>query len=128
MTPALLVTPTSTSTRPLPKSLPRVPDLPGFMNSENYQLYMRLTAPPKEPDWIDMISMEFLERHPAFIKPPPDRHGVPVWETIGKNPTIEELLASEQGVRYSAPMLCTFLMHFLRMSGANICRRFDGRK
>ena len=49
-----------------------------------------------------MISMEFLQNHPAFVKPPPDRHGVPVWETIGENPSIDELLASKQGVRYSA--------------------------
>ena len=129
VTPALLVTPTSTSTGPLPKSLPRVPDLPGLMNSKNYQSYMRLTAHPKEPDWIDMISKEFMERHPAYKKPPPDRHGVPIWDTVRKIPSIEELLASGQGVRYSALMLCTFfLMHFLSKSGVTICRGFGGRK
>ena len=92
----------------LPKSLPLVPDLPGFANTEIYQLYMRLTAHPKEPDWIDMISMEFLQNHPAFVKPPPDRHGVPIWETIRENPSMEELLASKQGVCYSALLPCTF--------------------
>jgi len=111
------VTPSVTSVTPaipstLPKSLPLVPDLPGFAKTEIYQLYLRLTAHPKEPDWIDMISREFLERHPAFSKPPPDRHGVPVWETIGKNPTMKELLASKQGVRYSALMLRTFFDAF----------------
>ena len=104
VTPALSVI-SSTS---LPKSLPLVPDLPGFAKTEIYQLYMRLTAHPKEPDWIDMISMEFLQNHPAFVKPPPDRHGVPIWETIRENPSMEELLASKQGVRYPALVLCTF--------------------
>jgi len=90
---------------------------------------MRLTAHPKEPDWIDMISQEFMERHPAFKKPPPDRHGVPIWDTVRKIPSIEELLASGQGVCCSALMLCTFfLMHFSSKSGVNICRGFGGRK
>jgi len=90
------VTP-ATLTRPSP-----------FAEPEIYQLYLKCMAPPKNPDWIDMISMEFLQNHPAFVKPPPDRHGVPVWETIGENPSIDELLASKQGVRYSALIFCPF--------------------
>ena len=53
----------------------------------------------KNPDWIDMISMEFLKNHPAFVKPPPNRLGVPVCETIRENPSIDELLTSKH---YSA--------------------------
>ena len=128
MTPAPSVTPAISSTS-LPKFLPLVPNLPGFAKTEIYQLYMRLTARPKDPDWIDMISKEFIERYPAFNKPPPDRRGIPIWDTVRKNPSMEELLASKQGVCYSALMLCTFfLMYFLRTSGVNICRRFGGRK
>ena len=90
---------------------------------------MRLSARPKDPEWIDMISKEFIERHPAFNKPPPDTRGVPIWDTVRKFPSVEELLASGRGVRYSAPKLCTFfLMHFLSKSGVTICRGFGGRK
>jgi len=69
---------------------------------------MKATAHLKEPDWIDMISKEFLGEYATYNKPPPDRHKVPVWDTVRKNPSMEELLASGQGVRYSAPMLCPF--------------------
>jgi len=64
-------------------------------------------APPKNPNWIDMIFMEFLQNHPAFVKSLPDRHGI-VWETIGENPSIDELLASKQKVCYSSLILCPF--------------------
>ena len=127
-TPAIpSVTPAAPVIPKRPSPLPLVPDLPGFAKSEIYQLYMKLTAHLKEPDWIDMISMEFLKGHPAFTQPPPDRHKVPLWDSV-RNPSLGELLASEQGVRHSTPMLCLFLMHFLRKSGMNICRRFGGRK
>jgi len=46
-----------------------------------------------------MISMEFLKNHSAFVKPSPDRLGVPVCETIRENPSIDELLTSKH---YSA--------------------------
>ena len=76
-----------------------------FAEPEIYQLYLKYMAPPKNPDWIDMISMEI---HPAFVKPPPNRHGVLVWETIGENTSIDELLVSKQGVHYSSLILCSF--------------------
>jgi len=81
---------------------------PQFGKPEISRLYLQCMAPSKNPDWIDMISMDFLQSHPAFVEPLPDRRGIPVWETLGKNPSVAELLASKQGVRYSAPMLCPF--------------------
>ena len=91
----------ATSTRP--KIL-----TPQFGKPEINRLYLQCMAPPKNPDWIDMISMDFLQSHPAFVEPLPDRHGIPVWETLGKNPSVAELLASKQGVCYSVPILCSF--------------------
>ena len=79
-----------------------------FVKPEIYQLYLKYMVPLKNPDWIDMISIEFLQNHSAFVKLPPDRHGVPIWETIGENPSIDELLASKQGVHYSSLILCPF--------------------
>jgi len=96
ITTAISVTP-ATLTRPSPFAEPKI-----------YQLYLKCMAPSKNPNWIDMISMEFLQNHSAFVKPPPDRHGVPVWETIGENPSIDELLASKQRVCYSSLILCPF--------------------
>jgi len=55
-----------------------------------------------------MISMEFSQNHPAFVEPPPDRHGDSEWETIGENSTIDEFLASKEEVCYSALIFCPF--------------------
>jgi len=96
VTTAMSVAP-ATLTRPSPFAEPQI-----------YQLYLKCMAPPKNPTWIDMISIEFLQNHPAFVKPPSNRHGVSVWKTIGENPSIDELLASKQEVCYSSLILCPF--------------------
>ena len=54
-----------------------------------------------------MISFECLESHPAFVRPPIDRHGVAELDTITHLP-VEDLLASPKGVRRSALLLCPF--------------------
>ena len=101
--PALSVKSVAPATSTRPKIL-----TPQFGKPEINRLYLQCMAPPKNPDWIDMISMDFLQSHPAFVEPLPDRHGIPVWETLGKNPSVAELLASKQGVCYSVPILCSF--------------------
>jgi len=72
------------------------------------RLYSECIAPPKNLDRTDMISMEFSQNHPAFVEPPPDRHGDSEWETIGENSTIDEFLASKEEVCYSALIFCPF--------------------
>ena len=103
VTPAPSVKSVAPATSTRPKIL-----TPQFGKPEINRLYLQCMAPPKNPDWIDMISMDFLQSHPAFVEPLPDRHGIPVWETLGKNPSVAELLASKQGVCYSVPILCSF--------------------
>ena len=90
-------------------TVPVIPSVSALLLPARSQAHQHLNsvAPPAEPDWIDMISFEFLENHPAFVKPPPSRHGVPEWDTT-RNPSIDELLESKQGVRYHASILCPF--------------------
>ena len=111
MTPAISVTPTIPPTSSGPPRFTQV--FNQFAEDYNSQLYSNCHIPTEVPeetendDWIDLISFECLENHPAFVRPPIDRDGLAEVDTI-KHLPIEDLLASTQGVRCSALMLCPF--------------------